>query len=279
MGAWALAARLLGATLNEAHYPWFLEAAFFWPDAESLHVRYRDCSSVVTPAPAPRLTERDVIDFARREIAATVGLESDARFFMAGGAFKSLLTGRPPRDIDLWTSSEQDRATLCEALEARGAERLPEREFASVYERYGRVVEVSRSLRTTTFEDRLGRFDIGLSAIGVEFAPNREPRAVIHPLAQESARRREVLLLRPLMNWKYALASLERLRRYAAELGFAVPSTEEAELRAVFEAQGDEMKRGMVERYHRCALGGYGVAQEFALPVDEAAVQDLGVHP
>lgn len=113
------AARLLGHVLNESDYPWFLDAAFFWPEADSLHIHYRDRSSVVMPPPAPQLTKRDAIDFARREIAATVGLESGARFFLAGGAFKSLLTGRPPRDLDLWASIEQDRAMLCATLEAR----------------------------------------------------------------------------------------------------------------------------------------------------------------
>lgn len=50
----------------------------------------------------------DVIEFARREVARTVGLGSGARFFLAGGAFKSLLTGRPPRDLDLWAPSVED---------------------------------------------------------------------------------------------------------------------------------------------------------------------------
>ena len=71
-----------------------------------------------------------------------------------------------------------------------------------------------------------------------------------------------MLLLRPLVNWKYALATLERLRRYARELSFSVPPEEEAEVWRVFEAQGTEMRAGMVERYRRTALGGFGVMEE-----------------
>jgi len=71
-----------------------------------------------------------------------------------------------------------------------------------------------------------------------------------------------VLLLKPLVNWKYALATLERARRYADELNYRVPPEEEAEVWKVFESQPDDMRLGMFERFERTALGGYGVAEE-----------------
>ena len=94
--------------------------------------------------------------------------------------------------------------------------------------------------------------------------PDGSWSVLVHPLAEESVRRREVLLLRPLVNWKYALATLERMRRYAAELGFVVPPREEEEVWRVFEEQPPEMRAGMVERYHRTAQGGFDVAEEAA---------------
>lgn len=69
------------------------------------------------------------------------------------------------------------------------------------------------------------------------------------PLAGESVRRREVLLLKPLANWRHCLSTLDRMYRYATELGFDVPSAEEDHIWDVFRAQSPEMQRGMIGRY------------------------------
>lgn len=214
--------------------------------------------------PLCTLSELEVIELARREIAATVGLDSGARFFLAGGAFKTLLTARAPRDLDLWAPSEQDRRRLLQALRARGARPLDAWPFAEAFELAGRVIEVPHKAEPPTLQGRLARFDLALSAVGVEHRPGDDWFAIIDPLAQESLRRREVLLLQPLVNWKYALATLERMRRYAEALGFTVPSEEEAEVWRVFEAQPEEMRAGMVDRYRRTSMGGFGVEEDLA---------------
>ncbi|MCB9686071.1 MAG: histidine phosphatase family protein [Alphaproteobacteria bacterium] len=124
----ATAARLLQVPLNRQHWPWYLEAAIFWEADGQVQVAYRDRRGA-RPAPIVGLTEADVLGLARREVAATVGPDCPARFFLAGGAFKTLLTGRPPRDLDLWAPSAEDRAILESTLLARGAERLPEQPY------------------------------------------------------------------------------------------------------------------------------------------------------
>lgn len=56
----------------------------------------------------------------------------------------------------------------------------------------------------------------------------------------------------------------ERLFSDAFEIGerlVEVPE-EEAEVWQVFDAQPPEMQQGMLERYGRAALGGYGVLEE-----------------
>lgn len=259
----ATAARLLGHPLGSRDFPWYLEGVFFWRDESGLCTAYRD-HQAHRPEPLCALVQADVIELARREIAATVGLDSGARFFLAGGAFKTLITGRSPRDLDLWVPSEQDRSLLLRALQDRGARPLSARPFADAFEVANRVVEIPHKVEPPTLEQRLGRFDIALSAIGVEHRPNDEWLASIHPLAEESVRRREVLLLKPLVNWKHALATLERMRRYALELGFGVPPDEEAEVWRVFEGQSPEMRTEMVDRYRRAGTGAFGVAEEVA---------------
>ena len=123
-------------------------------------------------------------------------------------------------------------------------------------------MEVPLKTEPATLEGRLGRFDIALSAVGAEHLGDGTWRAVVDPRARVSVERREVLLLKPLVNWKHALGTLERLRRYAEELGFRVPEAEEAEVWRVFGEQPDDMKRGMLERYDRTAQGGHGVRED-----------------
>lgn len=258
----ATAARLLGRALGPESWPWYLEGAFFWRDDEGLHAAYRDEHRVGVPEPLCGLREMDVIEFARREVAQTVGLDSGARFFLAGGAFKSLLTGRPPRDLDLWAPSVEDRNLLVEALDRRGARRLRARTFADAFEIAGRVVVVPHKTSLYTLEERLAHFDLALSAIGAEHRPSDDWSASIHDLARTSVERRTVLLLKPLVNWKYALTTLERMRRYAAELGFASCAEDEAEVWRVFESQPDELKAGMLARYAETSMGGFNVFEE-----------------
>lgn len=259
----ATAARLLGRPLGLDDWPWYLEGAFFWPSEDGVHAAYRD-DMAIRPGPLCDLAEDDVAEFARREIAATVGLDSGARFFLAGGAFKSLLTGRSPRDLDLWAPSEHDRDLLLAALRDRGALPAGARPFADAFEVAGRVVEVPYKTEPDTLSERLARFDVGLSAVGVEHRPNGEWSVMVHPLALESVRRREVRLLKPLVNWKYVLTTLERMRRYAEELSFSVPADEEAEVWRVFEAQDAELRAGLIERYQRTGAGGFGIMEEVA---------------
>ena len=251
----ATAARLLERPFGKYAWPWYLEGAFFWRDQRGLHAAYRHHHEAGLAQQLGRLREEDVIEFSRREVAKTVGLDSGARFFLAGGAFKTLLTGRPPRDLDIWAPSEDDRRLLIQALEARGSVRRPNGPFASVFDCADRIVEVPNKVEPDTLEDRLSRFDLALSAIGVEHLPGDRWRAVVHPLARESVQRREVLLLKPLVNWRYALATLDRMHRYATELGFSVPDSEVAAIWEMYDAQPRDLQQGMIERFERTGAG------------------------
>lgn len=260
----ATVARLQGVHHGPSDWPWFLEGALFWWGAEGLHVAYRESEILNRRGRLCELNESEVIEFARREIAETVGLGCDARFFLAGGAFKSLLTGRPPRDLDFWAPSPRDREILLDQLQKRGAIRLPDSAFADVFEIGGRVVEVPFRTEPASLHDRLSRFDIALSAVGVEHQPGGSWSALIHRQALQSVERREVLLLEPLVNWKYALATLERVRRYAKELGFRVSSEGEAAIWELFYSQPSDVRKDMLERFEKVCVGGYGVAEEAA---------------
>ncbi len=258
----ATAARLLGEPLGPRDWPWYLEGAFFWRSGGRVHTAYQARRRTLDRPALCALEDRDVIDFARRELAATLGSNCEARFIHAGGAFKTLLTGRPTADLDLWAGSPEDRARLVTTLLDRGAQQIAPRRYGDAFEIAGRVVEVPTKVEPGTLGDRLGHFDLALSAVGVEHLPGDRWRARVHPLAREAVARREVLLLKPLVNWKYALATLDRARRYAETLGYRLPPEEEAEVWRVFDAQDPAMQRGMIERYDQSARGGHGVREE-----------------
>lgn len=257
----ATLARLLGKRLGVQDWPWYLEAAFFWEQDGQVHIAYRGWHAT-RMAPLVGFTEDDVLGFARREVAATVGLDCPARFFLAGGAFKTLLTGKPPRDLDLWAPSTQDRAILEATLRRRGAQPLPEQPYTQGFRLGERVIELPLNTEPDTLEERLLRFDLGLCAVGAEHLPGDRWRAVVHPLAQTSIERRAVLLLDELKNWRHSLISLERLRRYAAELGYAVPACEEARIWSIFERQPRDMQAAMVERFELSSRHDQGIAEE-----------------
>lgn len=261
----ATAARLLKRPLGKDDWPWYLEGAFFWRDEDGLHTAYRDFEAIRNGRePLCPFEETDMIEFARREVAATVGFHSGARFFLAGGAFKTLLTGQPPKDLDIWTPSGQDREALIKVLDVKGSRLLPAPPFADAFAIRDRVVEVPRKIGPTTLDARLRRFDIAISAIGVEYRPNEQWDARIHPLAHLSLQRREVLLLKPFVNWKYALITLERMHRYAEELRFEIPSEDVAHIWRIYDEQPPEERERMIERYRRMGEGGYNIAEEAA---------------
>jgi len=227
----AAVAQLLRTPIPSDEWPWYLEAACFWRDGDGVQVRYRERAGAWPAQELCSLEELDVVEFARRQIALTVGLDCQARFFLAGGAFKTLLHGRPPRDLDLWAASAADREELVRTILARGGRPFERREFSDAFDVGGLIVDVPEKVEPSELEQRLARFDIALSAIGVEHVRGASWRCVVHPLASESVRRREVLVVQPLRNGRHAIRTLDRLRRYGRELGYSVPASEVMDVR------------------------------------------------
>ncbi|HEY0015283.1 MAG TPA: hypothetical protein VGC13_03150 [Longimicrobium sp.] len=208
------------------------------------------------------MDEAALVSFARRCLEPVLGESPEGCFLLAGGTFKSLLHGRPPRDLDLWPSTPADRERLAAQLVRRGALLLKDHPpYQTSYTFPGQLVELAHDTSVAGLADWLQRCDLALSAIGVEHRDGRW-RGAIHPQAIESIRRREVLLLTPLVNWKYALATLERLRRYAEELGFGVPREAEQATWRVFDGQTRAEQNHMIARYLRVCPGDERILDE-----------------
>ncbi|HEX8673454.1 MAG TPA: hypothetical protein VF710_16275 [Longimicrobium sp.] len=208
------------------------------------------------------MDEAALVRFARSCLAPVLGDEPAGWFYLAGGAFKTLLHRRPPRDLDLWPATRSDGELLVSQLLRRGAKAVRDNPpYQTAFTLAGRLIEVAHDTSAASLKDRLGQFDLALSAIGVEHRDGVW-RGAIHPQAIESVRRREVLLLTPLVNWKYALATLERVRRYAAELAFRVPGEAEQAIWEVFADQSPEQQHAMIARYLRVSVGDERILEE-----------------
>lgn len=197
------------------------------------------------------LEQAAVLTYGRSCIERLLGTDHSGSVFLVGGAFKMLLHGQPPRDVDLWAPDEGMRGRLVDALLRRGAIRVRDNPpFQELFSLAGSLIEVSYDTRHPSLEALLDHVDLALSAVGYERSSGEE-RCFIHPLALQSARERRILLLKPLANWKYALYTLERMHRYGEELGFEVPPEEEAFIWATFASQPPGERRSMINRYRR----------------------------
>ncbi len=260
----ATVGQLAGVRLSKTDWPLYLEAAFFWRDERGVHVRYRDIEQVFEAGRLCPLDAENVLELARREIALTIGLNCKARFYLAGGVFKRLLSGKPPKDLDIWAATEADRNKLMEHLLAKGAILGPEKTYTDEFAIAGRTIEIKKHVKPEhlTLEGVVGGFDLVLSAIAVEHLGRDRWRTHIHPNASFSINDGKVLLLDNLRNWRHSLASLVRMQSYADELGLEVQESEREKIWTIFSNCNAEMQEGLLERFRSSAHYSQEVEQQ-----------------
>jgi len=207
------------------------------------------------------LTKENIIKFSNKIINDSIGFETGARFFLAGGMFKSILTGLPPRDIDIWAPTESDRELISESLALRGAKILSGNRYTQRYLLEGNIIELPVNVEKT-LEKQLENFDLVLAAIGVEYNASSLTSVCLHPQINYSINHQVILLLDPLLNWRHALTTLERMRRYAEELNFKIPTGEEEKIWSLFDRQSREIQNGMIERCRVASEQNYSVLIE-----------------
>lgn len=79
----------------------------------------------------------------------------------------------------------------------------------------------------------MASFDIALAAVGVRVTDGEVSDVLVHPGALLSVLRREPLLLLPMPNQPFLLATAERVLRYARELGWPCPEVQLLQLQEV----------------------------------------------
>lgn len=210
-----------------------------------------------------------------QQILNQVQIPEDLPFFaLAGGCFKSLVTAKKPRDLDLFAFSEDDKNQIVSALKLNSHE-LQETAWNYQFEvpLYAEVsnhsnqqrllrapaqniirVEVVKNTNPGNLEGILARFDICLAAIGVTVCGNTIEDIIIHPDAEISLQVCQPLLILPMPNEPFLLATAERVIRYADELGFPKPTHQLNFLRKRFLEKMHADQQNYLQNYENTSL-------------------------
>lgn len=216
-----ICSQVFGTLFSVSEWPFFLEGVIFWRDGLDVHFCFR---TVVTKRPYPLcpLQGSMAIEYAKWVLHRCFEDIPKACFYVAGGMYKALLTGRLDSDIDIWAKSESDHKTLIDALLGVGAKEDSKQQYCRVFKHNGHTIEIAEHWNAKSLSELLGKFDISLSGIGVQVDSDGSFQCLIRKEFFESQQAQEVRLLFPLAKPKYLLTTLERMERYAVELGYAL---------------------------------------------------------
>ncbi|MBU2514000.1 hypothetical protein KJ966_21905 [bacterium] len=190
-----------------------------------------------------------ILEAANPVLTEIIGNLIHIQIYLAGGYFKTLLSGLPVKDLDLWVPDKKTKHLLIQSLLDRGAVIIDDKPPFFIALRFERnILEFPYNYDGLPMESCLSRFDIALSAIGVEYNCGRW-KSFIHPSAAKSFKEKKLYLIHPFNNWKYALVTLDRLNRYHRELNFEIVKAEVDYLWDLFDTQNLEEKIRMIKRY------------------------------
>jgi hypothetical protein len=196
----------------------------------------RVCQKEQQLPPLQPLARRSVADFARQELNLILPNKFGGRFFLAGGAFKSLIHGESPHDLDLWPASESDRILLLAALEEQGCTKVEDGPFNSklVHNRSRRKVEVTIKCFSTMMSC-ISQFDLNLSCIACEYNGGEVVDTYVTQGAIDDVLLSEITVVTELFRHEYNLQTIGRIDRYAGELGFSVADSARVEMWQIYQ--------------------------------------------
>jgi len=187
----------------------------------------------------------------------------DATFCVAGGCFKSMVHGMTCYDLDLWPCSEPDRLLLLEAFRNHpSASLVRETRFNTLFKVRApddlvHSVEIVTKVQPAALHGKLSGFDIALSCIGVTFQGGKVVDVSVHPDVAASLRQREPLLILPMPNAPYLLATAERVLRYADEFRFPFPHRQIGYLQQRFSAASVQEQEKLRVNYETTTRSGF----------------------
>jgi hypothetical protein len=205
------------------------------------------------------LSEERVRAFAceqlRRLSGGDVELFAGTDFCFVGGMFKCLLYPEArPRDLDIWPRSHADEALLVARLSAVATRAVEQSRWNHKLWVGEQLVEVVKKEQHRDMAATLAGCDLALSAIGAHVVSGTVTEVAVHPLARTSVELRQPLLLLPLANAPFLLATAERALRYACELGWPRPTAQLEQLQTVWSSQDAAFRDSGVANYRDTML-------------------------
>ena len=170
------------------------------------------------------LTPEKVIEFGNQWISSILPEGFDGRLFLAGGCFKSLISKKSPRDLDIWPATENDSKRLIEELQKQGNVLVENREHTTqLYNSSLQIdVEVIKKF-PGSLKDIYKDSDLELSCIGVEYDHGEVVNSLISPGAYIGVQEKAVYIRQPWRKYPFNLLTLNRLKKYAQELDYTIP--------------------------------------------------------
>eukprot|EP01029_Cantina_marsupialis_P017001 TRINITY_DN381685_c0_g1_i1.p1 TRINITY_DN381685_c0_g1~~TRINITY_DN381685_c0_g1_i1.p1 ORF type:complete len:275 (-),score=58.66 TRINITY_DN381685_c0_g1_i1:363-1187(-) len=160
-------------------------------------------------------------------------------YSMAGGMFKSILTGTAPRNYDIFPVNEYSEKLLVKHFQKNGGRVLERTELHTIIICNGLRIMVNRE-RLDTMREVVDSFDIVMSKVAVSFnGPDMQDCYVDRMMTNVFYEKRPILI-RPLPNPNFLLVTAERILRYSSELGYPLPVEDIEYLREMYEEMENE---------------------------------------
>lgn len=214
---------------------------------------YRDLHWNI-PLPSLEFSHKNVELFGHLLHNIVFSSTSNLQYCLAGGAFKTLLTGKFPNDVDIWPSSNEEREKILQTLLKRGAIPLQQNHYCETFQYHNLKIEIAFKNKTN-LQQVVKNFDIPLACVGFQWNPQtNNGNTFLHPTALEDIQKKQIQLFLPPPNPSYILSSLERIQRYQKELNklqFTILPQTEQNAWQYFEKQSPQMQQKMLDRYLR----------------------------
>jgi hypothetical protein len=172
--------------------------------------------------------------------------------FLCGGAYKPLLDPKLKiNDLDLWVRNRKERIRLVGALVAEGARVVHDfAPYCIKLEKEGRAIEITyQNVKSNSVPFIVQSFDLGCCAIGARYYAGKVDEIYVSRQAQMSLARKKVYLNGAFLRWVRErhplglLSSLDRIHRFAQDIGFSVDTESEEALWELFETEYDEAEQ------------------------------------
>ncbi len=192
----------------------------------------------------------ELYSFSRKNFSHFIKNQYKGNFYIAGGVFKSFYKDdkKINSDIDLFFSSTEEKQKMISYLLELGGKIVSDKKYHIEINFQGEVYDCIYSDKISGYnlKELLKSFDIGISAIGLEYR-NNEFYVEILSEALESIRLKEFNLICPYPDNLNILPTIARLKKYSNILNYSLSNYTKSEIMKIFNKQNKENKLGYSE--------------------------------